>query len=303
MVAISPDKELKGLTRNPERDDVGAFNVHHMRALRIVAPAGWRFERASKRQGGGMEDYPISRSVWRWLFAFVADWAMIVAAFWAMTLSVWCVAPAAFLIGSRQQAFGVLGHDASHRAVCKSRFWNDFWGTVSFVPLSLSFKKYRDFHLTHHTHLGTELDPEVQLRKVMPGYTYPSWRVLLDLFGIAAYDVGYFAKYLGPPEWYIFMAHLTAIVVLTMLGIWWVYPTWIVIFATTHWFFFRIRAWGEHRGESTLTVKWPWPIRWLITPHNIWVHWEHHRDPTIPFYRLRLDPKADTVMREWLAGR
>ena len=226
------------------------------------------------------------RNVALWLTAFGIDWALIVASFYSMTLSWWCVVPAAFVIGSRQQAFGVLGHEGSHRTICKSKWLNDALGVACFAPIMLSFEKYRAFHLSHHTHLGTEMDPEVQLRKVMSGYTYPNLRVFGDLLGFAVYDAGYFSRYLGP-EWFVLAFHGVAFAALTLMGAWWVYPTWLLCLVSTHWFFFRIRAWGEHRGAETLTVKWPWIVRELITPHNIWIHWEHHNDPMIPFYRLR----------------
>lgn len=211
-----------------------------------------------------------------------------------MQVSAWLVVPAAFLIGSRQHAFGILGHEGGHRLIAKNRWLNDLLGVACFMPLLLSFPQYRGFHLAHHSHLGTELDPEVQLRKVMPGYTYPNARILTDLLGAAVYDAYYFSRYLRP-EPGVLLAHAAAFIALASLGLWWVYAVWALCLVTTHWFFFRVRAWGEHRGTTTLTFRWHWLVRWLVTPHNIWLHWEHHADPTIPFYRLQPRPNAKTM--------
>jgi fatty acid desaturase len=56
---------------------------------------------------------------------------------------------------------GVLAHDAVHRVLFRSSFWNEFFGGVlsalSFIP----FYANRQFHLTHHSYAHQPgLDPE-----------------------------------------------------------------------------------------------------------------------------------------------
>ena len=51
--------------------------------------------------------------------------------------------------------------------------------------------------------------------------------------------------------------------------------------------FFRLRLWLEHQGTDDtqrLTLN-GWQGA-LLSPHDAWHHWEHHRYPTVPYHRL-----------------
>ena len=66
-------------------------------------------------------------SVGRWLFAALTEWAIIIVALAvAIRWHHWYVwLPAAILIGSRQNALGILTHEGTHKNAAESLFWND----------------------------------------------------------------------------------------------------------------------------------------------------------------------------------
>ena len=56
---------------------------------------------------------------------------------------------------------GVLAHDAVHRVLFRSPFWNDFWGGLFSALTLIPFQANRQFHLTHHAYAHQPgLDPE-----------------------------------------------------------------------------------------------------------------------------------------------
>jgi fatty acid desaturase len=56
---------------------------------------------------------------------------------------------------------GVLAHDAVHRVLFRSVFWNDLWGGMLSALALIPFYSNRQFHLTHHSYAHQPgLDPE-----------------------------------------------------------------------------------------------------------------------------------------------
>jgi fatty acid desaturase len=56
---------------------------------------------------------------------------------------------------------GVLAHDAVHRVLFRSAFWNELWGGVLSAFMLIPFYSNRQFHLTHHGYAHQPgLDPE-----------------------------------------------------------------------------------------------------------------------------------------------
>ena len=56
---------------------------------------------------------------------------------------------------------GVLAHDAVHRVLFRSSFWNEFWGGLLSALTLIPFQANRQFHLTHHAYAHQPgLDPE-----------------------------------------------------------------------------------------------------------------------------------------------
>ena len=56
---------------------------------------------------------------------------------------------------------GVLAHDAVHRVLFRSAFWNEFWGGLLSAVALVPFQANRQFHLTHHSYAHQPgFDPE-----------------------------------------------------------------------------------------------------------------------------------------------
>ena len=56
---------------------------------------------------------------------------------------------------------GILGHEAAHKWLLKTKFWKDFCGGIFMSFLLIPFSSFKEFHLTHHryTHIPDK-DPE-----------------------------------------------------------------------------------------------------------------------------------------------
>lgn len=84
--------------------------------------------------------------------AVVAKWAAIAAL---------AVFAAMLLIG-----MAVLAHDAVHRVLFRSPFWNEFWGGLLSALALIPFHANRQFHLTHHGYAHQPgLDPEEAMHR------------------------------------------------------------------------------------------------------------------------------------------
>ena len=58
----------------------------------------------------------------------------------------------------------VLAHEAVHRMLFRSRFWNECWGGLLSALALIPFHANRQFHLTHHAHAHQPgLDPENEM--------------------------------------------------------------------------------------------------------------------------------------------
>ena len=98
----------------------------------------------------------------RWLLAAAMEWTIILAALAAaIHWRYWFVwLPAAIVIGTRQNAFGILTHEGTHKNVSHSLFWNDLLANwlVSY-PIGVSAEGFRTAHMTHHARLEMPDDP------------------------------------------------------------------------------------------------------------------------------------------------
>ena len=61
---------------------------------------------------------------------------------------------------------GVLGHDAVHRVLFRSAFWNEFWGGLLSALVLIPFQANRGVHLSHHSRAHQpDLDPEEAMHR------------------------------------------------------------------------------------------------------------------------------------------
>lgn len=248
----------------------------------------------------------------KWFVAAIFDWSVILIAIcFTLWVNQWWIYPLLILvIGNRQHALSILGHDGGHGLVCSNRWFND-WLTRIFVmwPMNGSLDAYRDFHFAHHRNTGvTNLDPELIFKSKQREYNLPKkkWQIafgfVLDLFGRPLLEIYRFVStYLRPQKlrdvlgpfafsciiFYAFYSfgHLEIPII------------WYVSMATSFWAFFRLRVWTEHQGTTDtdphrISVNW-WQRS--FTPHNTWCHYEHHVWPQIPFWHL---PRAREQLKE-----
>lgn len=98
-------------------------------------------------------------------------WAVIAGAIalFALWPNPLTVVLAAMLIGSRQLGLAILMHDAAHNALFASRGLNEVVGQwLCARPIGADLPSYRRYHLTHHRHTQTELDPDLRLSRPFP---------------------------------------------------------------------------------------------------------------------------------------
>jgi fatty acid desaturase len=250
-----------------------------------------------------------------WLRDLALDWSIIVAtiAAYGALDSPWALPPATLVIGARQHALGLLGHEAAHGSAFTNRRVNDLFGELFAAwPLFVTLAHgYRPWHFQHHRNLGTESDPELAYR-TLPPYTLPITRsrivlwFLLDMGGAGIPDLFRFLGETLPDRrwrlWGPFTLYALCFAVSWWFDFLWVLALWLGSLLTGFWAVFRVRTWYEHVGleragrEGTHRFRANPLVRFLFFPHNTQCHYEHHRWPGIPYYNL---PK----LRSAVAGR
>ena len=237
----------------------------------------------------------------KWIFWLFWDWSLIIMAIVAIdkihNWFVWVLAM--ILIGSRQHAIAILGHDGTHLLAAQNRRINDFLTNLfCFLPFGVTLNSYRVVHLQHHNYLGTDKDPELDFKKAMGScWDLPTTkraivlRFFKDLAALGWSDSIEVMKSLpikrSRDYAYLFIFWLFAIMALFMIGKLWIIPVWFIAIFLPNWAVFRLRIWSEHVGTmDTHRLKASWWQRWLFLPHNTWYHYEHHKWPWVPFYNL-----------------
>src|ERR1700683_1217242 len=128
------------------------------------------------------------RTAWPWLRDAMLDWTVIAGALalvhvfsnplpWLLAL---------LIIGNRQHALAILGHDGTHFTLSHNRRVNDFLtNLMAFWPIGLTVSGYRTLHFKHHKHTGTEHDPELGHKRSRS----PQWDLPATPFRILKYAV------------------------------------------------------------------------------------------------------------------
>jgi fatty acid desaturase len=260
----------------------------------------------------------------------VAETMAVIAATIAVALIWWhpvTVAAAVILIGTRQQALFVLAHDAAHYRMQDNRRLNDLVGRVCGTLGGISMCTYRVIHRLHHNHLYGPQDPDIALHGGYPrGTGYLPAKLAKDLCGLTAWKT--YAYFFGAPalntdtesaprplddtapglrraarrdRWWVAGFHAAAPVAAFGLGwgveylVLWVLPLLTVLQAVL-----RLRAICEHGAVGDLsspltaarTNLAPGWLRWLMFPHHVNYHIEHHMYPAVPHYNLPASHRA-----------
>jgi fatty acid desaturase len=263
-----------------------------------------------------------ARALFPWLSDAAMDWLIIAAALCMIQLwpHAYTVLAGILIIGNRQHALAILGHDGTHYTLSHNAAFNDFLTNLfCWWPLGLTVSGYRALHYAHHKNTGTENDPELGHKRMRaPQWDLPAtpWTVLRyalkDLIGYSVADYSIIVRFSKPQKKreYLQLAlfHFAAISVLVACGGWPMAAAWYFSLVTSFMMFFRLRLWLEHQGtDETQRLFLPWWQAALLAPHNAWHHWEHHKYPTIPYHRLpqarrRLSGPAILTLRDLIAA-
>jgi len=265
------------------------------------------------------------RSAWRATAAVLEDVAVIfllilaATAFWP---DPWVLVPCVILIGTRQHALFIIAHDAAHYLLYENRTLNDAVGRAAAIVQGLSMRTYRVIHRLHHNNLYGELDPDTALHGGYPrGKTYLLKKLLKDLCGLTAWKT--YAYFLGGAPALntatnvavrplddtssklkeearrdrnaVIAFHILALVFFYGLGFLTEYLVlWILPLVTVVQAILRLRAISEHgattdfsspltAARTNLAPAW---LQWLLFPHHVNYHVEHHLYASVPHYHL-----------------
>ncbi|HYG54917.1 MAG TPA: fatty acid desaturase family protein [Burkholderiales bacterium] len=274
------------------------------------------------------------RSAWRASLAVLEDVLVLGVAlaigiyFWPNPLA---VIPAILIVGTRQHALFIIAHDAAHYLLYETRWLNEAVGRACAMAAGLSMCTYRVIHRLHHNNLYGELDPDTALHGGYPrGKAYLVKKLLKDLGGLTAWKT--YAYFLGgapalntatnvavrplddtSPKLRheakvdrdaVIALHVCLLIIFAWSGYLLQYVVlWILPLVTVVQALLRLRAIAEHgattdfsspltAARTNLGPRW---LTWLLFPHHVNYHIEHHLYASVPHYRL---PELHRVLSE-----
>lgn len=233
---------------------------------------------------------------------------------------------AVFILGGQQLACAILTHEAAHKTLFKNRWMNEVLADwMCARPTWTDVERYRQHHIAHHTHTGTDKDPDMSLVTPFPGTRRSLMRKFFRdlngqtgirrMVGLIGMDVGILkytvaaeverlpqegrtwkeyiregTKNMGP----MIITNATMIAVLSLFDMAWVYSAWLIAYLTTFSLYVRIRSIAEHACteggpdmfKNTRTTYANWLARLTVAPMNVNYHLEHHVMASVPYYRL-----------------
>ncbi len=260
---------------------------------------------------------------WRAWLSILTNWALVGASFalvarWPNPLT---IVFSLFVIGSRQLGMAIVMHDAAHRALFASRYWNDWVANwICAYPVWNDVHPYRKYHLQHHAKTWTKEDPDLELATPFPitraSLRRKIWRDLSGQTGVKRFQAilnrdlgrsrGRARRDFGAGLQALHGVVITNLVLfglLTLFGYPALYLLWVVAWFTTYSLVMRIRSIAEHamvpdiadEMKNTRTTLATWWERQLIAPNRVNFHLEHHLVMTVPHYNL---PSMHRRLRE-----
>lgn len=255
------------------------------------------------------------RSPWRGIAMVAHAWitiylAIALVALWPNPLT---FVVAVMVIGSRQLGLAILMHDGAHGALHPDADVNlrlSQWFCA--YPVFAETRAYRRYHLKHHAHTQTDLDPDLVLSRPFPitpsSYRRKFWRDISGQTGFAQRKAQALNA-LGPAGapikqrlqafWHKLGPQLTTNAVLcvgfAMAGVWWAYPLlWVLPLLTWMMVVTRVRNIAEHAVVSdnldplrnTRTTRANRLERLFLAPYYVNYHLEHHLLFYVPAYNL-----------------
>jgi fatty acid desaturase len=283
--------------------------------------AGEEFRVKSRAGLGADEVRELSKlSPWRAARSIVTTFALAAACIAAAVATrgrpghALVVAAAILGVTGAQHALAVLAHEAAHYRFFKTRWLNDLAGKLCAAPLGLSMLTYRVIHRIHHNHLYEPIDPDLALMAGYPrGRGYLVRKLAKDLAGITVVKNYYY--FVGKPQGQrrmddtspslraaaarerklIALANIAFISLSIYMGFWrWYLLLWLLPLVTLLQAILRLRAIMEHGAvddtstplKAARTNFVPPYLYWILFPHDVHYHIEHHLYPSIPHYRL-----------------
>ena len=257
------------------------------------------------------------------IFALFFDWGLMTLGLYICYYdpSVLTFRASVVMIGSRQFALAVLAHDGAHNLLFSNSKINDFisqWFCA--YPIFQDNRVYRPYHLKHHRFTETDDDPDLVLSAPFP-ITKESFfrKVLRDLSGVTGYKrysssliTIFRTEAVSSSEKVLkiwnkihgfLIVNFTIFILISLFFHWSLFFLlwWLPAF-TYYSLIIRIRNIAEHcvtPGESDLdntrTTKASLIMRFLLAPHRVNFHLEHHLFMMCPWYNL---PKAHSMMIE-----
>jgi len=250
----------------------------------------------------------------RALSAVGGTWSLVALsiglAIWSHSAIAWLAA--AVIVGRSQHALAVLMHDAAHFRLLEDRRWNDFVGQwLCAFPIASNLYAYRNVHLRHHKFLLTDRDPDLSLSRGYP-VTWPSFKRKLfrDAIGVsslvmrgyvtveksgARLSLGNLFRRLSAPviARRVLAACLIGAIFYLGYGAAFI-GLWLIALLTVYQVILRIRGVLEHadvdqddglRNARTIVSSNPL-ARFMLNPHHVGYHLEHHLYPAVPHYHL-----------------
>jgi len=239
--------------------------------------------------------------------------------------SVWVLVPAVFIIATQQHAMFVLAHEAAHYRLFPNRRINDVVGRLLAAAAGLSMCVYRVVHRLHHNHLYDERDPDIALHGGYPrGKGYLLRKFAADLLGLTAWKT--YRYFLGSPavnantgvamrplddtstalrraaqydRWLVAALQIGMPLIVSILfgwrGLGMYLLLWVVPAITVLQVILRLRAICEHGAppnidsplQAARTTMPGLAGRFILFPHHVNYHIEHHLYPAVPHYNLR----------------
>ena len=260
---------------------------------------------------------------WRNVLSISSNWLQMSAAmalfFFYPNVITFLVA--LVIIGSRQFALAVLAHDAAHNLLFANNKMNDWAGQwFCAYPIFQDNRVYRPYHLKHHRHTETDKDPDLVLSSPFPitkrSFIRKVFRDLTGITGVKRYwgslssifrtkgdnVFNKISKTSNKLHGFLISNLIIFVLISTtmhwslFLLLWWL-PSF-----TYYSLIIRIRNISEHAVtpgnndfDNTRTTKSTVLTRFLMVPHNVNYHLEHHLFTRCPWYNL---PKAHSMMIE-----
>lgn len=256
-----------------------------------------------------------SVSTARFIGAALFDWAVI---FGLVALALWAghfmaYAAAVLLVATRQHAFMILVHDATHFRAHRKLFWNDvISNTLCAFPVFFDTAIYRFRHLRHHEHLNTEQDPDWTRKIPFEDWHFPkSGAGFIKMMTVYFFFKGtlewlhatwYFSGITGASGlprsnwrlagkalfWGVVLSALTFSGHLGTFALFWLLPFYLVFPVLQ-----RLRSVAEHFAvtyaddlNSSRDISPPLIEKFMLAPHNVHIHLSHHLFPAVPFHNL-----------------